>query len=60
MEHKKERVLAYSMAKVIDNDELAVVSGGWGGWHWSHTMTAGGSAGSGQPAEAHVDVHWDM
>lgn len=58
MENKKERVLAYSLAKVISQEELAAVSGG--SPQWSSTMTGGGSAGSGQPTQAHVDVRWDL
>lgn len=58
MEIKKERVLAYSMAKEIGHDELAAVSGG-AGWHFTSFVTAGGSGGSGQPTEAHLDVHID-
>jgi len=57
MENKKERVLAYNMAKVITNDELAAVSGGRG---YCHRKTGGGSAGSGQPTEVHMDIVIDM
>ena len=56
MENKKERVLAYSMAKVISDAELAEVSGGWA---VTSGITGGGSSGSGQVSEVHVDVHWD-
>ena len=60
MESRKERVLAYSMAKVIGDDELAAVSGGGAGpGHMSHIMTLAGSAGSGQPTMAHLDAKWD-
>lgn len=52
MENAKERVLAYSKAKEISNEELAEVSGGW---HTTTRMTAGASGGSGQGGEAHVD-----
>ena len=54
MENKKERVLAYRLSKSITHDELAEVSGG-SSIFCSH-MSAGGSAGSGQGGEAHIDV----
>jgi len=53
MEQNAERVLAYTKATVIDNAQLKEVSGGWS---WTNRLTAGGSGGSGEPREAHVDV----
>lgn len=52
---KKERVLAYSMAKVIDSSELSDVSGGS---NWSHhnTVRASGSTGA---MDVFVDVSVD-
>lgn len=59
MENSKERVLAYNKAKVIEQDELVAVSGG-AGVNWTSLWTAGGSAGSGQPSEGHLDVSIDF
>ena len=53
MEINKERVLAYSMAKVIEKEELAEVAGGW---ELTNRMSAGASGGSGVGGEAHLDV----
>lgn len=57
MENKKERVLAYNRAKIIEKEDLADVSGG--GWHWTHFGTGGASGGSGQGGEVHIDVTID-
>ena len=54
MEDTKERVLAYSMAKLIKHDDLAEVSGG--NWNWCSRGTGGGSGGSGEGGEVHVDL----
>ncbi len=59
MENKKERVLAYNMAKVITDDALIEVSGGKGYCQCSR-KTIGGSAGSGQPTEVHFEMVWDF
>jgi hypothetical protein len=53
MENSKQRVLGYQVAKVIEKDDLAEVSGGW---QWSNRITGGVSGGSGQGSEAHVDL----
>ena len=58
MENTQDRVLAYNLAKVIDNEELAAVSGGSG--HSTTGPTGGASGGSGQGGEAHIDIHWDF
>ncbi len=57
MEKKEERVLAYSLSKIINHDDLQSVSGGM---HTCHHQTFGGSAGSGQPTEVHIDVVIDF
>lgn len=56
MENKQERVLAYSMAKVIEHEELAEISGGM---HWSHRETAGPSGSSAGDYDVRVDVTID-
>jgi hypothetical protein len=62
MENNQERVLAYTLAKEISNQELIAVSGGaaWNTGHSTTGMTGGGSASSGQGGEAHVDATWDF
>lgn len=57
MEIKNERVLAFTKAKILEPYELDEVSGG--AVNWSSVMTGGGSAGSGQGGEVHVDTRWD-
>jgi len=56
MENNRERVLAYSMAKVIDHESLSDVSGGM---QLSNTQTFGPSGGIGQGADARIDVTVD-
>ncbi len=56
MENINERVLAYHMAKVIENDELAKIGGGG---FWSSHQTIGPSGGSGQGYDVHIDVSFD-
>ena len=57
MENAKERVLAYSKAKEISDEEMAEVSGGFG--RMTTHMTSGFSGASGQGGEAHMDVSVD-
>ena len=59
MESKKERVLAYSMAKLIEQDELAEIAGGWGGHQSSHG-TGKATGGSGQGVDFRIDYTWDI
>lgn len=47
MTDRKERVFAYTLAKTIDNDELANVSGGYAAT-FTHSETVKGTGGSGQ------------
>lgn len=56
MERNKERVLAYSMAKVIEHDDLSEVSGGY---QLSHGRTVAASGASGQGVDVHVDITVD-
>lgn len=51
----KERVFAYTLAKTIDNDELAKVSGGYAATV-THSETVKGTGGSGQG----IDVSYDQ
>ena len=59
---EKERVLAYTKAKVLSTEDLEQVSGGGEGkgFHWSHKGSWGGSAGSGMPTEVHIDTTVDF
>jgi hypothetical protein len=57
MEKENERVLAYSMAKVIPHEDLVEVSGGM---TWSRTTTVGPSGSDIKSADAHVDVTIDF
>lgn len=52
----KERVLAYTMAKSLDQNELAEVSGGM---HMTHTSTAGPSGSYPGSWDVHVDISVD-
>lgn len=56
MEKNKERVLAYSLAKVISFEDLAAVSGG--GVSCS-SQTTGPSGQSRQDLDVRIDVHVD-
>ena len=56
MENSKERVLAYSKAKVIEHDELGGISGGG---LWSSHQTIGPSGASGQGYDVRIDVSFD-
>lgn len=60
MEKTQERVLAYTKARELTNEELSVIAGGSSGWNSTSTFSAGGSAGSGQPSEGHLDwkIDW--
>ncbi|WP_019217967.1 bacteriocin [Legionella tunisiensis] len=55
MTESKERVFAYTLAKTIDNDELAKVSGGYAATT-THSETVRATGGSGQG----VDVLYDQ
>ena len=57
MEIQKERVLAYTLAKVMNQNELSEVSGGGGGL-WCHDMTVQASGSNGN-MDTILDVHLD-
>ncbi|AHE66201.1 hypothetical protein [Legionella oakridgensis] len=54
MEDNNVRVLAYTLARIIDNNELSKVSGGAS--QMTHSETVKGTGGSGQG----VDVVYDQ
>jgi bacteriocin-like protein len=56
MESRRERVLAYTLAKEIDNDELSKVSGG-GGMTTHMTFRPSGQVNH-LDAEVDVTVDW--
>lgn len=58
MTDSKERVFAYTLAKTIDNDELANVSGGYAAT-FTHSETVKGTGGSGQGVDAWYDQSID-
>ena len=58
MEKNQKRVFAYTLAKTIDHDELADVSGGGGSNMTGHTTLAP-SAGSAMSWDASWDVSID-
>lgn len=57
MENNQERVFAYNLSKVIDNDDLVNISGGSA--QMSHHQTVHGSGGSGQGVDVVYDTSFD-
>ena len=57
MENNEERVLAYNLSKIINQDDLESVSGGA---RVSQHLSGCASAGSGQGRQANLDVVWDL
>lgn len=57
MDNDKDRVLAYRASKVIEQKELAHVSGGM---QWSHyeTLNATGSSAAAMDARGDVTLDW--
>lgn len=58
MEIKKERVLAYNLAKEINQTELAAVSGG-GSSQLTNTQTLQPTGSSTRDADVSIDVSFD-
>lgn len=60
MKNNKDRMFAYTLAKTIENEELAKVSGGSGKADITYTTTVKATGGSGPITDGAIDqsVDW--